>query len=199
MKLVRIPHNLACGPFRVIAPLLAFIDFEGKVPEWEDDLPRKYRRLLFDSHLLFGVLPLHPLYGNVWECVVDCIKTVESHVQHYRSKDFPDHRERRHDYWTFDDFIKVLEASPKKHLLIDRFCLESLYHEIEGFGADLIIADVEERAATGLLFSYKSTLVFTDAYLPIDRQWVNIDPRQESGRPQYLIVEPKPYTSVRAA
>jgi hypothetical protein len=146
--------------------------------------------LVFPGYLLLGVIPLHHWGSNRWTCSIDRFEKIESHKMHYRHKDIPNLWNVRQSFFDAPMFIKLLDQSPGRHFIIDRLSTELLSADFEDIDRDhhIHVAAGAEQARTGLLFTYRDSVrVFTDAYLPRDRQWVN-ESNSDSARPQFLVL-----------
>ncbi len=167
--------------------------------------------LVLPDFLLLGVYPIRNIKvtesTQEWLCRLDHFEHIESHNMHYRHKDIPNLWDIRQAFIDVPTFVKLLDQSPGKHFIVDRLTVELLNADFDVLDQgrhvrDLLsrdssirMASAEQRARTGLLFRYvgllrnysEAPLVFTDAYLPPDRQWVN-ESNSDSARPQFLVV-----------
>jgi hypothetical protein len=104
--------------------------------------------------------------------------------QHYRSKDFPLQLPRQ-QFTTVQDFKLVIAGA--SHVIIDRLtyaCLAADFEQVQ----DNVTMGTPAQRQIGFLCFVDTTMVFTDAFLEPEKRWVNPDPLDDSGRPQYIVV-----------
>lgn len=104
--------------------------------------------------------------------------------QHYRSKDFPLQLPRQ-QFTTVEDFKLVVAGA--SHVIIDRLTYACIAADFEHIQDDVTMGTASQRQI-GFLCFLGTTMVFTDAFLEPEKRWVNPDPLDDNGRPQYLVV-----------
>lgn len=118
---------------------------------------------------------------------------------HYKNKDVPLATPRM-DFTTLEDFELLASCAPANiqalHILVDAATYAILCDQIEDFKY-LRLTQAGFKAPIphdGYVCYVANALVFTDAWLPVNKQWVNDN--GQAGRPQFLIVPEesfKPY------
>jgi hypothetical protein len=106
--------------------------------------------------------------------------------QHYRSKDFPLQLPRQ-QFTTVADFKLVAAAA--SHVIVDRLTYACLANDFEQVQDQVTMGSASHREI-GFLCYLDKTMIFTDAFLDPEQRWVNADPWDDDGRPQYIVVGP---------
>jgi hypothetical protein len=110
--------------------------------------------------------------------------------QHYRAKDFPLDQPRS-NFTTIADFMSAVVDVP--HVLIDRLTYACLANEFETVQDHVRLASSRARQC-GFLCYLGPALIFTDAFLAPEQRWINQEPWDDNGRPQYIkVAVPKPF------
>lgn len=119
---------------------------------------------------------------------------VSTTKQHYRSKDFAIGLARQ-EFTSIADFLATIDQRKISHVIVDPSTYEHIGQRFELIQHRTVLATMAQKAE-GFLCRIDNIYVFTDAFLPRERQWVNADHMHKGGRTQYIIVHPlamKPY------
>jgi hypothetical protein len=123
-------------------------------------------------------------------------------VQVYKNKDFPMGLARQ-EFTTIPDFLVTIDPRLTTHVIVDPSTYEHLGRNYEEIQDRTLLATAAQKAEGFLCRIDSNIYVFTDAFLPRERQWVNADHMSRGGRSQYIIVHHtrmKPYqASARTA
>jgi hypothetical protein len=158
----------------------------------EDNEVATYTRsIAVDGYIFVNLWPLErvtPLdeTSNTYICTFDYWIEAMGHKHHYRSKDFALSHPRE-DYTDVPALREKLADSNAVHIIVDRQVRDELVEQFESYQDAAWVAPFDMQA-DGLLMVLDGKGVFTDAALPTNLRWVNMN-QGDSGRPQYLIVD----------
>lgn len=109
--------------------------------------------------------------------------------QHYRSKHFPLGTARQ-EFTSIPWFLTEINNVHASHIVVDPLTYEYLGSHFIEF-QEFAVMGTKALNAQGYLCRIWNTLVFTDAFLTAERQWVNADRMNKGGRSQYIVVKPE--------